>query len=373
MSIAATKSPEFAFHQSEPPNGGPPLERLVETFLTSECDFFLRTHGTVPIIDASTFQLSVTGLVRNECQFRLADLESFPQCEVTATLQCAGNRRSSASAVKPVPNEVEWGNDAISNAVWTGCCLADVLGVAGISEDAAHVEFVGGDTCEKDANRIPFAASVPKTRALEKDVLLVWEMNHQPLRPEHGAPLRLIVPGYIGARSVKWLKQINVLAFSSTNPFHAHAYRLFGPSTSAANADWNDAPELGELSVNSCICTMRDCGNGVLVCGYATAGGDRVIVRVDVGRGDPPIWTEATFEDPPVPGVWRRWRALLPRLMTGEPVCARAWDSAANTQPERPENVWNFKGYMNNAWHRIRYKVAGEGWPLKASQLDYEV
>src|SRR5689334_6384996 len=237
MLSSVGKNPGFIFHQETPPNGGPPLERLIEEFVTPVPDFFLRTHGDIPEVDRSTFRLTVSGLVKHPCEFSLAELaERFPAKAITATLQCAGNRRSSASAIKPVPNEVRWGNEAISNAGWKGCSLTDVLNFAGVDDEAKHVEFIGADRCSKEGTEVYFGGSIPLDRALQRDVLVAWEMNGGPLTCEHGAPLRTIVPGYIGARSVKWLKQINLLVEPSKNLYHAHAYRLFPSDASSASA-----------------------------------------------------------------------------------------------------------------------------------------
>jgi len=128
MVVSLRKSADFVFHQKEPPNGSPPLCRLVEEFVTPEPDFFLRTHGDIPELDPSTYRLTVAGMLSKKYEFSLNELSKlFSSKEVAATVQCAGNRRCSASAVKTVQNEVAWGNDAISNAVWTGCSLADLL------------------------------------------------------------------------------------------------------------------------------------------------------------------------------------------------------------------------------------------------------
>jgi len=238
MDAPLHKSADFVFHQKEPPNGGPPLYRLIEEFVTSESDFFLRTHGDIPELDHSAYRLTVAGMLSKKYEFSLSDLsELFSAKEVTATLQCAGNRRCSASAVKTVQNEVAWGNDAISTAVWTGCSLVDLLHFVGCIGQAKHVEFIGSDSCQKEGTKTKFGGSIPVSRALAGDVLLAWGMNGRPLTPEHGAPLRAIVPGYIGARSVKWLQAINPLVTPSNNLFHAHAYRLFAPGASPLNAD----------------------------------------------------------------------------------------------------------------------------------------
>jgi len=372
MVAPVSKSPDFIFHQKTPPNGGPPLQRLIEEFATPVPDFFLRTHGDIPEVDRSSFRLTVGGLVKRPCEFSLTELgERFPAKAITATLQCAGNRRSSASAIKPVPNEVGWGNEAISNAGWKGYSLTDLLNVAGVDDRAKHVEFIGADRCSKEGTELYFGGSIPLDRALQRDVLVAWEMNGQPLTTQHGAPLRAIVPGYIGARSVKWLKEINLLVEPSKNLYHAHAYRLFPSDASSVSADWGHALELGELSVNSCICVLEEVSHGLLVKGYATAGGSRHVVRVDIGYGEPLKWREAAFQDPPEPGIWRRWEVLIPKLLVGEIICARAWDSAANTQPEDPESVWNFKGYMNNAWHRIRFGMPWEDVKVAKPEIEY--
>jgi sulfite oxidase len=372
MGERVQKNSDFVFRQKSPPNGGPPLPKLVEQFITPEADFFLRIHAGIPLVDPTTFRLTVCGLDGHSDQFSLERLaESLPKKEITATLQCAGNRRASAIAVKPVPNEVEWGNEAISNAVWTGYSLADLLRFVGYENSVKHVEFIGADSCQKEGKQTFFGASIPLERALAGDVTLAREMNHEPLTPQHGAPLRVVVPGYIGARSVKWLQSINLLTMPSENMFHAHAYRLFSPEISSGSADWDHALELGELSVNSCVCSIEEVSNGLLVKGYATAGGNRRVVRVDAGYREPQKWIEAAFLDPAEAGVWRRWEVLIPKLLVGELICVRAWDSAANTQPENPENVWNFKGYMNNAWHRVRYGLPSEEVRMEQPQVEY--
>src|SRR5215469_8493573 len=132
MGAPVNKSSDCVFHQQSPPNGGPPLSRLINEFATPVPDFFLRIHGDIPELDSSTYRLTIGGLANRTAQFSLKELaEGFPGKEIIATLQCAGNRRSSASAIKPVPNEVTWGNDAIGNAAWTGCSLADILHFVG--------------------------------------------------------------------------------------------------------------------------------------------------------------------------------------------------------------------------------------------------
>ena len=140
-----------------------------------------------------------------------------------------------------------------------------------------------------------------------------WHANTAPLRGE-------VLPGYIGARSVKWLQAMNLSVTPSRNLFHAHAYRLFPPAVSSMSVDWEHGLELGELSVKSRICAIEEVSNGLLVKGYATAGGNRHVVRVDIGYGEPLKWMEASFQDPAGSPAFsrRRWQALTPKLLTGE-------------------------------------------------------
>jgi sulfite oxidase len=172
--------------------------------------------------------------------------------------------------------------------------------------------------------------------------------------------LRAVVPGYIGARSVKWLTRITLRATPSDNYFQAKAYRLFPPHFRPDNVDWEQGLMLGESPVNSAILQPAEGepleAGKVTVRGWALAGGDREVARVDVSADGGRTWSVADFVAGAGAGVWRLWEASL-ELAAGEhEIVSRAWDSAAHTQPEHPAQVWNFKGYANNAWHRVKVR-----------------
>src|SRR5205085_2571972 len=121
------------------------------------------------------------------------------------TLQCAGNRRAELTRVRSIPDELAWGASAIGNGVWRGISLAALLAAVGPLDGAAHVAFTGLDLCAEEGQRFAFGGSIPFWKAMQGDVLLAWELDGEPLPPEHGFPLRVVVPGWIGARSVKWV------------------------------------------------------------------------------------------------------------------------------------------------------------------------
>ena len=199
-----------------------PTDRLI----TSTEHFFTRSHAPIPSIDVRTWRLEVGGLVARPRQFSLAELiREFPSHEVTATLACAGIRREEFLSLTLLPGELPWGPEPISTARWTGVSLAAVLEAAGVSSGARHVELVGVDQVERHGQTFGFGGSVDMIKALQGDVLLATGMNGAPLAPQHGYPLRALVPGWIGARSVKWLGRIHLLEKPSQNYFQAQAYR----------------------------------------------------------------------------------------------------------------------------------------------------
>jgi sulfite oxidase len=248
------KHPRFHVLDTEPFNGEAPVELLVEYPETPQRLFYVRNHAPVPEVDPEAFRLEVGGLVRHPLSLSLADLcGGFPHLEaveVPATLQCAGNRRDELIAVRPMPGETPWSAGAISHGRWRGVALAAVLEAAGIAGGAAHVAFSGLDRVEKRGERFPFGGSIPLARAQaaagSPPVVLAWALDGEPLAPEHGFPLRVVVPGFIGARSVKWLGSIRVQEEPSDNFYQARAYKLFPPHVGPDDADWSRVAHLGD-------------------------------------------------------------------------------------------------------------------------------
>ena len=264
------------------------------------------------------------GLVTRQLSLSLETLrEAFVERTVTATLQCAGNRRAGLIAVRDIPGEAPWGAGATGTATWTGVALADVLALAGPLSDASDVGFEGADLSPEAEPAQRFGGSIPLDKASRSEVLLAWAMNGEPLSPVHGAPLRVVVPGYIGARSVKWLERIELRSEPWPGYFQHVVYRL-------VPADARPGPgvgmPLGLVALNSDVLFPRDgatvTAGAVEARGYAFAGGDRYVARVDVSIDGGASWTEAELLDDLGRWAWRHWR-VDPESRARRPRAAR--------------------------------------------------
>ena len=352
------KRADLVVHGDDPFNAEPPRAALADESVTSLDAFYVRNHGPVPEIDPSSWRLRVDGLVEGELELSLADLESgFARHEVVATLQCAGNRRVGFLSVRDIPGEAPWGPGATGTATWRGARLAHILGAAGLREEAGHVAFLGADVSDEPDPPQPFGASIPCHKATADEVLLAWSMNGAPLPAVHGAPLRVVVPGYTGARSVKWLERVTAGAEPSTNYFQAETYLLLPPDADPGNPPRGAGVPLGAIAISADFVSPEDGATvpvGTLrVTGYALAGDDRHVVRVDVSTDGGSSWRQAELADQPSPWSWRPWNAEVEVGAGSTEIVARAWDSASSAQPESSAHLWNPKGYVNNAWARI--------------------
>src|SRR3954468_12827802 len=349
---------DMIVHEEEPFNAESGLAALAEP-LTATNAFYVRGHGDVPDIDPTAWRMRVHGAVERELELSLTTLhEAFQERAVTATLQCAGNRRAGLVAIRDIPGQAPWGPGATGTATPTGVALADVLSLAGPLHAAKHVGFVGADVSPEATPTQRFGGSIPLEKASRPEVLLAWAMNGEPLPPVHGAPVRVVVPGYIGARSVKWLEEIELRSAPWPGYFQDVVYRLLpedgtpGPGVGMP---------LGLVALNSDVVTPAD-GDTVPagpleVRGYAFAGGERYVSRVDVSLDGGATWSPAELLDDLGPWAWRHWRIQLDLAPGDHEIIVRAWDSSAATQPEDERALWNPKGYANNARPRVRVRA----------------
>ncbi len=350
-------------HTETPRNSEPHLAQLVKSWITPNEQFYVRSHAPVPKINVDEFRLSVEGMVHKPLEISLKQLKSnFKQQSVVATMTCAGNRRSEHSLVKKVSG-VPWQAGAIGNAQWAGARLSDLLRKAGVKEGAKHVWFEGVDEVKRSSGIIPFGASIPLPKAMSDSqtmpgALIAHEMNGEPLPPDHGFPMRTVVPGFIGARSVKWLGKIVVSDKPSTNHYVAAAYKLVTEGTAD---EWAAAAPIDNFVINSVVCNPTrnaDLKPGkVEVSGYALPPGvpGTTVKTVELSTDGGKSWVKAKFSSKAKPFCWRLWNARVSVNESTKMIVVRATDSRGKVQPEAV--AWNMKGYLFNAWHRTPIDV----------------
>eukprot|EP00898_Chlorokybus_atmophyticus_P009131 jgi/Chlat1/9219/Chrsp98S09289 len=351
----------------KPFNAEVPYTIAAEQFNTPNELFYVRNHLPVPKVDAKEYELTVTGEGAKLLKLSLDDLKTkFKKQYVTSTVQCAGNRRNEMTRLKPVKGG-EWEFGAISNATWAGAKLSDVLAEAGVDLNSGvqHVQFEGLD---KDISSIHYGASIPADKALNpfNDVILAYEMNGEELPADHGYPVRVVVPGVVGARQVKWLSKIVTSSDESSSHWQQADYKAFSPNVDWDNVDWKAAPPIQDCPVTSAICeplpdTHVPAGTyELMVRGYAYSGGGKGVIRVDVSGDGGKTWHTADLIKPKQPPgrvwAWTQWKVdiPLPKDASGKlELCCKAVDESYNTQPESIAPIWNLRGVINNAWHRV--------------------
>lgn len=361
-----------------PMNAETPLDLLADALITPNELFYIRNHLPVPtadVLDPKTYKLVVGGEGLTQQELTLEDLKTkFKKHKVTATVQCAGNRRKDLMS-SPDAKEIRglgWEGAAIGTAVWGGVLLRDVLRHAGLSVDDPEVKHIQFEGLDKDVTTgTTYGASIPLHKAMDPagDVLLAWEMNGQPLGRDHGAPVRVIVPGVAGCRSVKWLSKITASADESFSFWQRNDYKSFSPNVDWDNVDWDSAPAIQNMPVTSQICHPVNgaeadaLGGEVTVKGYAWSGGGNKIIRVDVSADGGGSWHTAELHHAAgqpfgKAWAWSLWSVDLPvpdGCTSGSnlTIVAKATDESYNTQPERADAVWNLRGVVCNTWPSV--------------------
>ena len=336
----AAPAGKLIVRSAHPLNAETPQE-LLDSPVTPADLFFVRSHGDIPTVDPERYRLTVHGGTGAPVDLHLDDLrDRFEPVSVDATLACAGNRRSE---IQPPPVGLPWKAGAIGTARWTGARLGDVLRAAGLDPTAEHVAFAGLDSCVESGG-CEFGASVPISKALGPEVLLAYEMNGAPLTPRHGYPVRVVVPGYIGARSVKWLRSVRAQHEPSESFYQREDYTI-------------DGVQLSDLPLTSAVTNVEVEGGTVRVEGYAVGGGGQAVERVEVSWDGGRTWVPADVDGAPQQWTWRLWRATTTLPPGPTDVVVRAWDGSGACQPEHTSAGANPRGYMHAARPRVRVLV----------------
>jgi sulfite oxidase len=338
-------------HNDRPEDLETPL-RYFDQYLTPVDAFFVRQHLPRPApIAPAAYRLTINGRVSKPVEVTLADLQRLPQQTVPAVIECTGNGRGFYSPKVP---GIQWLRGAIGNAEWTGPRISDVLKLAGVSESAPWFEIDGAD---RGALATPdFVRSMPMHKAMHPATLLALKMNGQPLPDIHGAPARLIVPGWDGTSSVKWVTRLTAADQQTAGFFMNPGYRY--PKYALAPGS---APKPAELEViegmpvKSTITAPEDQSRmpmgAVTIRGFAWAG-EHAIDRVDVSTDGGSRWQPAELTGAKLPFAWRLWRVEWKPSQPGYySILSRATDSAGRVQPI--VSTWNPSGYLWNAIDRV--------------------
>jgi sulfane dehydrogenase subunit SoxC len=319
-------------------NFGMPLDLIEPAHdrLIPNDQFFVRSNGPVPVIDPKLWRLEVTGAIERPCSLSLDDLQRLGSSGIEAFLECAGNGRT---RFDPLPPGTPWRNDAVGNAVWEGVPLGRVLDLAGVKPGTVDVVSQGGDFPE-------MRRGLPLAGARDPDVLVVWAMNGEPLPVAHGGPVRLLVPGWAGIASTKWLVGIEAID---------RAFDGFWNTDNYVIRDERGDPlrPVAEMPPKSVIVAPAD-GETIStgparICGWAWSGFAPIqIVEISTDGGR--CWHPADLHPGERRG-WRRWEMVWDAPPGWYRLQARATDERRLSQPVVAP--WNAKGYQMNDIHEV--------------------
>jgi len=336
-------------------NHGLPLELLREPITPAGLHYLL-IHFDIPHVDADTWRLEIGGLVRQPLSLSVGELRARPARTIPVTLECAGNGR--ALIPDHTPSQ-PWLREAVGTAEWTGTPLAPILAEAGITESARNLVFTGLDHGIQHEIEHDYERSLSLEEALGDDVLLAYEMNGAPLPPQHGFPVRLVVPGWYGMAHVKWLRAITAIADEFQGYQQVGTYRIM------RFEDDPDGPPVERMLPRSLLVPPgipdflsreRDLTTGRVTLQGRAWSGQAPVERVEVSDDGGATWAEAELEPPLGPYAWRGFSFGWDAAPGEHELCCRATDCAGNVQP--PEPAWNYGGFCNNAVQRVRVSVS---------------
>ena len=316
---------------------------------------YLLIHFDIPHVDAETWRLELGGLVERPLALTLPELKAQPSRTLAVTLECAGNGRA---LLAPRPISQPWLEEAVGTAEWTGTPLAPLLEEAGLAGTAREVVFTGLDRGIQGDVEHDYERSLPLEEALRDEVLLAYAVNGQPLPPQHGFPLRLVVPGWYGMTHVKWLRSITVAEEPSRGWQQEVAYHLRESEDEQGRPVTRILPRslLVPPGIPEFLSRSRLLAAGPCVLEGRAWSGHGGVERVELSTDGGASWADAELGEPLSEFAWRGWTYRWDAEPGEHELCCRATDAGGNTQPASPE--WNFDGFCNNAVQRVHVTVA---------------
>jgi DMSO/TMAO reductase YedYZ molybdopterin-dependent catalytic subunit len=334
-------------------NHGMPLEAL-RWDVTPVGLHYLLIHYDVPVVDLREWRLEVDGHVERPQSLTLDDLRLQHTETRAVTMECAGNGRA---LLDPRPISQPWLTEAVGTGSWTGTSLAGVLAQAGVKPGAAEVLFTGLDRGVEGELAQDYARSLPLAEALRPGVLLAWALNGDALPPQHGFPLRLVVPGWYGMTNVKWLGRITVLERPYDGYQNAVAYRLRATEDDPGVAVTRMMPRslIAPPGVPDFMSRRRFAEAGRITVEGRAWSGWADVEAVEVSADGGATWSAAELDPPVDEHAWRRFSWTWDARPGDHVLCSRCRDALGNEQPL--ETPWNVGGYANNAVHRVHISV----------------
>ena len=333
-------------------NHGMPLEGLRYPVTPTGMHYIL-VHFDVPHVDAATYQLQIGGLVERPLSLTLADIQTRPSVTMPVTMECAGNGRA---LMTPRPISQPWISEAIGTAEWTGTPLAPILREAGLKADATDIVFTGADRGVQGDEVQFYQRALSPADAMRDEVLLAYAMNGRPLEPQHGFPMRLLVPGWYGMTSVKWLTSIEAIGHTFEGYQQAQAYRFVGedgelgePASLMAPRALMSPPGIPDFLTRT---RLLEAG-GITLAGRAWSGRSQ-IAHVEVSTDDGATWRDAALDPQTGDYAWRGWSIDWDARPGTHVLRVRATDATGRIQPDE---LWNAQGLANNACQRVEVIV----------------
>jgi len=357
--VSKNEADHLIVHVARPLDAETPVQEFA-SYLTPNSRFFVRSHFGPPpaeLLSDPNWRLSVGGLVDRPLTFTLQDLKQFEEVTLTAVVQCSGNGRAFH---RPKVPGVQWERGAVGNAQWTGVRLRDVLAQAGMQTKGRHVQFQGAD--RPVAATVPlFVRSIPVEKALHPDTILAYEMNGRPLPLLHGAPLRVITPGWMADSCIKWLTGITVRQDEAQGYFMQTAYRHpTRPVTPGEAIAAGDLKPVEAMIVKSLIAQPQDGAShvpGLVTIQGVAWTGEGKILNVEVSIDEGQTWEQARLIGEDQPYAWRQWQYIWQATGAGpRTILCRASDDHGQTQPKT--SPWNPSGFLWNGWDRVTITVA---------------
>ncbi len=343
-----------------PVNAETPPE-LLDDEITPTNRHFIRNNGIPPEdMNPDTWELTIDGFVDNPMVLSIADLRAqFKVVTMALAVECGGNGRA---FFNPPAKGNQWTYGAVACSKWTGVRLKDVLKKAGVQSNVVYTANYGADGhLSGDPDKLPISRGVPISKAMTDNILIAFEMNGESLHPMNGAPLRLVVPGWPGSTSHKWLKRIELRDQVHDGPkMTGKAYRVPNRKVEAgekvATEDFVIIERMPVKSLVTFPANGAKIGKATDVRGHAWSG-DRKIKKLDVSYDFGATWQKAELDSPVNSGAWQNWRTKINFEKAGYyEIWARAIDSKGDIQPFAID--WNPKGYLNNTMHRVGVRVS---------------